>query len=134
MHPDMQACRRRHVPTIRSAIRRAIETGDELARLMETYFELATGAGIGYLAWTELLPPQLLEALEQARSKMKSERGRFVKYGTLFANTARELYAIRQGLLAGLPPWRSPRRLSILGMGRYCLKLLVTYPCWWYPR
>ena len=54
MHPDMQACRRRLVATIRAAIRRAIETGDELARLMELYFELATGAGVGYLAWTGL--------------------------------------------------------------------------------
>ena len=101
----MQACRRRHVAIIRAAIRRAIETGDELARLMEVYFELATGAGAGYLAWTGLLPPRLLEALEQVHPKMnESERGRFVKFGTLFANTARELYAIRQGLLAGLPP------------------------------
>ena len=88
MHPDMQACRRRHVATIRAAIRRAIESGDELARLMETYFELATGAGVGYLAWTGLLPPQSLEALEQVCPKMnESERGRFVKFGTLFANT-----------------------------------------------
>ena len=104
MHPSMRVCRRKHVARIRAAIQAAVKSGEVLCRLMETYFELATTATDGHMAWTGLLSGTLRETLEKTRPRMnESERGRFVRFGTLFADAVLELYTIRQGVLAGLP-------------------------------
>ena len=112
-HPAVRVCRRKHVARIRIAIQDAIKSGEVLGRLMETYFELATSAPDGYMAWTGMLSPALQIALEKTRPKLnESERGRFVRYGILYADAVLELYTIRQGLLAGLPtvPAPAPKR------------------------